>query len=339
VAAVSQLACTATFCIAAGVKLSGLPVYLVYSDATGTWSGPTNFPGAINTVTQVICTTDQCFALGADAGGNPLFTSYPSGSWTAPVGFPAGIVSVSQMACPDDSDCFATGSAGGSSSVLGLSSGAWSTVLPANLAAPTYTSGIACSDKNDCYVAAVSSSGDPEVLVGTRSWTLQSLPGIAANDATVSQVDLVPASGAPLVSEPVSPADLYYPNPTGYFLWAGGGSGAGSCAASPPAWQTPVLVIPGGNTKASPPMGLLAVLVVTPTGAPVPGATITATRTSCSGEGNVWPAGLTTGADGVAVIAAPPGTYALNVSLGAQNGPGSVQVSQNGSLSPVVVAD
>ena len=335
------IACTSSTCLVVGAGLLGHPpVYLTYADG-GAWSTASPITGLASgdSVGQMTCVASTCFALGTHAG-NPVSLSFATGAWTTLAAFPSGIATVSSLTCPDAAHCYATANASTSGTVIEYASSAWSIVLPNAVAAPTYMSGLSCTSSTTCYIAGTAASGAPEIITDAAgTWTPDLFSASLHSAAgTLANIDVFPASQTPTVQLLPSSPKVFYPSETGYLFWAdnypdaqaAANMGVTSCSNSANnGWLTPVAMTPGGTVTVGPGLGLLDVQIVSPTNrAPVPGVVVTATRNSCTGDAAQT---VTTNTDGIAVLAVPPGTYAVTTPLG---GTGTVTASQLGTLTP-----
>jgi hypothetical protein len=147
---------------------------------------------------------------------------------------------------------------------------------------------------------------------GTTSWTTQVAAATGRTNATILP-------------------NVLYPQPSGYTVVAGDcpneGNGAPSGSLLAPA---------GGTATTTVPLGLISLQLVNASGAPVSGASITLTSTTCgSGFADAYNLPVTDGY-GQSVISVPYGSYSYTVTIG---GSATAHTSVNLAVGPSTVVE
>jgi hypothetical protein len=129
-------------------------------------------------------------------------------------------------------------------------------------------------------------------VAGTTSWSPQVAAVFGHTDAT-------------------SLPNVLYPQTSGY------SAAAGDCTLEGNNEPTGSFVAPpGGTTSTTIPLGLLALQLVNSSGAPVSGASVTLTSTTCGASyADAYDMPVTDGY-GLSVISVPYGTYSYTVTIG-----------------------
>ena len=108
---------------------------------------------------------------------------------------------------------------------------------------------------------------------------------------------------------PTAP-NVLYPQSTGYSIAAGDCASEGTAAPS-----ATLNALPGGTATPTVPLALLPIQLLSSTGSPVSGATITLTSTSCPTGSDSYNLPVTDG-DGMTMTSVPYGSYSYTVTIG-----------------------
>jgi Tfp pilus assembly protein PilV len=314
------------------------------------WSNESTFPTGATSVTGLSCTASTCVAIGSTAAPVTVPVSPPlAAAWTADLSqsthdwttasgpnlTSSSVKAFSSVSCGqpgsgDTADCVisaTTTTATGQLLVGSLTNGSWAwnpATIPSGSSVRYYID-VACESAPSAsrsVCAAVGATPTGPIILTTSSgpsgsWTAQtpaSLPG-----ATVSGIPLETApAGTTNWSTQVTAGggtnattlpSVLFPQPNGYSIAAGDCLAEGTAAAI-----TPLGAAPGGNATATIPLGLLPLQVVNPTtGAPVSGATVTLTATTCGGSNGDHYSLPVTDAYGLTQTSVPYGTYSYTV--------------------------
>lgn len=288
VASLAQVVCPATTaCYAVGTAKSGTTTVPIVLSTSGTsWVADT-LPAAITNVTEVACPSRAtCYAIATTSTAATIISLSSATVWVAD-GLPA-TASLSSLSCATTAHCFATGTATAGSPtpavLLSLASTtSWiSDTLPSGVN-PVFFSGVACAQATcaapgGAKSGAVFLSGTPTGTVWTAS-TPATVTGMYLADTpiSISNANLKPTTTLELTAptSDVKKVGPLFPFPNGYSV------SAAECASEVTAASTQVTTLPGATVTAKLRMGLLPVEAVTATGAPLSGATVTAT-TACT---------------------------------------------------------
>ncbi len=347
VRSVGTLACpTATTCLATAVGDNAGPgdatvITVPVSPVGGsTWVPESTFPTGASTVTGISCTTTTCIAIGTATGAAAVWTADLTGAthaWSQATGFPSSVLAVTSVACGspalgDTADCAVaaiTSSPSGSGELLdgSLTNGSW-VWNPAPVPADEglqYLLGVSCmtpAAPGTATSAAVGATpGGPVVLTSANgpsgTWTDQTPGGLSGEVATGIPLEISPSdttswtTQVPAGQTPNATTlpNVLYPQPPGYSI------AAGDCPTE--ATSTAIANLnaqPGGIAQVTVPLGTIPLQLVTSTGAPVSGATVTLTSTTCGGADSynlpvTDPTGETT-------AAVPYGSYSYTVTQG-----------------------
>ncbi len=350
VSSVDEVTCpTSTECLAVATNSTSPtgPTILtatIGSSGASTWSDE-SFPSGAAAITGLSCTSTTCVAIGSMPGPTAaVWAGYltatphtwaliPSGA----NGIPTSVLAATSVACGqpatgDIADCViatSTSLAAPGQLLDGSFNGAWAWNFATPPPAPgvLYYTGVACesppsASRSTCAAAGATASG-PIIATAAHgpsgTWTAQtpaSLPG-----ATVTGIPLemtpagisnwttpISAGGTPNASQL---PNVLYPYASGYSL------AAGDCSAEANSTSiTPLTALPGGTATAVVPLGLLPLQVVNASGAPVSGATVVITSTSCGAPGDTYTLPVTD-ADGLTRTSVPYGNYSYTVTVGA----------------------
>ncbi len=366
VTALSTLECASTsHCYAAGKK-TGAAAIVSLQSITKTATTTTNkvvwtadpIQGAATSLTTLQCPgTSSCYATGTASTGPAIVSLYRSAStWTVDA-LPTGLAVVTGLTCPAATQCMATVLKRVAGTVLPAvlslaGSPTWQAVsLPAG-ARPLYLAGVACSSAASRCIAPGATATGPALLWSTLSGTLWHLTspngvtGMYVNDAPVAVYNsgLAPtttvevASPAP-TSGDVSSIGPLFPFASGYEV------GASACVGGVTATSPTVTSVPGTTFTSTPAktkvptaalsMGVLPVQVVSATGSPVAGATVTFTPTCARlapppGQANQTTFTLgTTDGTGEVGLAVMYGKYKLTATSGSLSVTDVVTVSKS----------
>ncbi len=315
----------------------------VANSGADTWTVESTFPTGGDQITSLDCTASTCLAVGTGADGSPAvwtgdLTTSPH-AWLQSQNIPPSVLAVTSASCGlpdsgDTADCILgvvtnDASAPGQllNGVLYGGSWVWNLVTPQTTSTVQYYLGVSCvspDTASDATCMAVGATGSGPVIVTTTSgpnggWTAQSDPG--GSGAVVNGIPLQtsPSSNTEWTTQVTATSaqagdstflpNVLYPDPGGYSL------SAGDCSdqATGPS-LTSLDALPGGTAQATVPLDLLSLQVVGPTGAPLPGATVTLTSTECS-QNDVYTL-PTSDAAGMTSSSLPYGSYTYTVSAG-----------------------
>ena len=269
-------------------------------------------------------------------------------------GIPSSVLGVTSVACGqpaagDTADCSITAATGlsapGQLLEGSLTGGVWAwnfSTAPSGSTVVYYT-GVACetppsAGRATCAAAGATATG-PIIVTSSHgpsgTWTTQT-PSSLANDASATGTSPLNATvtGVPLELTPADISNWTTPVvagaasnatsiPTNLYPYAGGYSvAAGDCQAEANSTSIASMTAPpGGTATATVPLGLLPLQVVTASGAPVAGATVVLTSTSCSPTGGDQYTLPVTDADGVTQTSVPFGNYSYSVTVGGRRPP------------------
>ena len=335
---------TATGDLASALDATVITGPIAPSGAT-TWTNESTFPPGAALVSGLSCTPTTCVATGTLPGSGSASVAVWTGDlttgthgWAQANSFPSTVAAVTSVACGhpasgDTADCLVAGSTGGSSGSGLLIDGsltggswAWNFVAPPSGVSVQFYTGVACqglpsSSGSNCAAAGATLTG-PVVLASSTgpagSWTNvtpSSLPGAkvsgipieTAPAGTTSWTTQVAAGHGTVTVLP----NVLYPQPGGYSVVAGDCAGEGNAA---PAGT--LTALPGGTGTTTVPLGLISLQLLGATGAPVSGASITLTSTTCgSGYADAYNMPVTDGY-GQSVISVPYGSYSYTVTQG-----------------------
>ncbi len=363
--ALTQVACpSANHCYAIGSESSSTSIVVSLSSVTATtvkWTTNT-LPSSISALSLLVCpATSTCYATGSSATGPAVVSLLATtDTWTTD-SLPTGMDSVSDLVCPSASKCAATGTAtvGGSARavILSLSSPtAWTEDTLSSSVVPVYFAGIACTATGPkCAAPGASTTGSVflSATLTSQSWTEGTetgLVGMSLDETPVSvyNADLSPSTTLEVVapaSGDVSDIGPLFPFTSGYEI------AATECAPQVTSTATAVSSVPGGTATSTLAMGLLPVEVESTSGAPVAGATVTATPTCTpltplDGSNRTKFTLEPTGPFGTSETAVMYGTYQITATSGSLSAKATVTVTKTDILvsgvadplpSPVVV--
>ncbi len=337
-----------TQCYAIGKAASG-PTIDSLSGVTGTtvtWTADT-FASTpkLSSLTVLECRGSTCVATGTTSTGPAIVSLYTSTSTWRADGIPAGVTAVTSLACPSGTQCEATAVATVTGApgavVLSLSSttGTWTTDTFPPGTDPLYLAGVACSAKTSMCAAPGATATDAVLLSSTLSGTTWQraapvgVTGMYVGDTPIAVYNpgLSPTETVEVASPTPTTGDVgsigpLFPFSSGYQV------GATACAAGITSTAPSVTSVPGTTFTAKPtgtrvptaalPMGLLPVEVLSRTGTPVAGATVTieptCTRlTAPTGQSDQTSFALgTTDGSGTTGLAVMYGTYVVTVTYG-----------------------
>ncbi len=296
-----------------------------------TWSNESTFPTGVGSVTGLSCTATTCMAIGSTGGTGAVWagdlTQSPH-AWSQVTNLPA-VPAVTSVACGhpaagDTADCDVA--VPGQLLDGSLTGGAWAwnptgPDLPSGASVQYYT-GVACetppsASKSTCAAVGATPVGP---MIATSStgpagpWTIQTPSSLSSATVAGIPVEITPANitnwtsaAAPGPTNATS-LGVLYPQALGYSVTAAG------CPAQ--AALTPVAslsALAGGSASATIPLGLLPLQVVSASGAPISGATVTLTSTLCPTDSYTLPV---TDAFGNSRTSVPFGTYSYTVTSG-----------------------
>ncbi len=345
VTAVGKVTCpTSTLCLAIAAGDSTSPSDPTILTATiaatpaapaaptaSTWSNESTFPTGAGSVTGLSCTSTTCMAIGSAGGTGAVWSGDLTQSphaWSQVTNLPT-VPTITSVACGqpaagDTADC---GIAVPGQLLDGsLTGGAWAwnpsgPALPSGVSVQYYT-GIACesppsASRSTCTAVGATPQG-PMIATSTNgphgSWAIQTPSSLSSATVTDIPLEITPAnitnwtSAAAPSQTNATTLPVLYPQPLGYSITAAG------CPAQ--ASLTPVAslsALAGGSASAIVPLGLLPLQVVSATGAPISGATVTLTSTLCPTDSYTLPV---TDAYGNSKTSVPFGTYSYTVTTG-----------------------
>ena len=312
------------------------------------------FPTGAGSITGISCTSTTCVAIGTSGGSAAVWTgdlTQSPDAW-APASIPPGSISAAtavacgQPATGETADCdvaVAHPSAPGQLLNGTLTGGLWNWNGLGGPSDIQYYIGVACEtppSASDSSCAAVGATASGPVITTSADgpsgpWTEEtpsSLPG-----ATVTGIPVETSAGnTGSWTNPVSAVQNQanattlgnlYPQPLGYAI------AAADCATeasdAPPATLS---ALAGGSASVTIPLGLLPLQVVSATGTPVGGATVTLTSAtpSCPTDTYALPA---TDPNGMSQTSVPYGAYSYTVTSGATSTTGIIQVGTNAVIS------
>jgi hypothetical protein len=351
VSTLTQIKCpSTTVCYAVGTASTTATILSLWS-VTGTtnkvtWTTDT-LPSAVTALTLLKCpSTSACYATGSSAAGPVIVSLLTATNWTTD-SLPSTVKSLSGLTCTSSSQCAATGTAtvGGNVRGVVLSLKApisWTQdALPSGIA-PVYFAGVACTSTGSTCAAPGASLTGAIFLSATlagATWekdTPSGLVGMSLDDTPISvyNVNLSPLTiqemAAPS-SGNVSAIGPLFPFTSGYQV------AAAECAAQVTPTATSVSSIPRGTATAALAMGLLPIEVVSATGVPVAGATVTITPactklTPPAGSADQTSFSLErTGPSGLSETAVMYGPYTVSVTSGALTATATITVAQTGT--------
>jgi len=345
---------TATGDLASPLDATVITGPVAASGAT-TWTNESTFPTGAATVSGLSCTPTTCVGIGSLPGSGSASVAVWTGdlttgihSWVQASNLPSNFTAVTSVACGhpatnDTADCLVAGTTGGSAGsgllVDGSQTGgswAWNSVFPPSGGSVQFYTGVACqslpsSSGSNCAATGSTLTG-PVVLASSTgpsgTWsnvTPASLPGakvsgipIETAPATTSSWTTQVAAGHGTVT--VLP-NVLYPQPGGYSVAAGDCNDEGNAALA-----GTLTAAPGGTGSATIPLGLLSLQLVNTSGAPVSGASITLTSTTCgSAYADAYNMPVTDGY-GQSAISVPFGSYSYSVT---QNGSSTAHTTVN----------
>ena len=319
-----------------------------------TWENEPMFPTGAGSITGISCTSTTCVAIGTSGGSAAVWTgdlTQSPDAW-APASIPPGSISAAtavacgQPATGETADCdvaVAHQSAPGQLLNGTLTGGLWNWNGLGGPSDIQYYIGVACEtppSASDSSCAAVGATASGPVITTSADgpsgpWTEEtpsSLPG-----ATVTGIPVETSAGnTGSWTNPVSAVQNQanattlgnlYPQPLGYAI------AAADCATeasdAPPATLS---ALAGGSASVTIPLGLLPLQVVSATGTPVGGATVTLTSAtpSCPTDTYTLPA---TDPNGMSQTSVPYGAYSYTVTSGATSTTGIIQVGTNAVIS------
>jgi Tfp pilus assembly protein PilV len=329
-----------------------------------TWTGESTFPTGASTVTGLSCTPTTCLAIGSLPGSGPTSVAVWTGDltpathgWVQANTFPSTLASVTSVACGhpatgDTADCLVAGTTGTSGTGLlvdgSLTGGswAWNSVSPPSGVAVQFYDDVACqslptSTGSACAAVGATLTG-PVVLASSSgpagTWTNvtpSSFPGAKVSGIPIETAPAGTSSWTPQLaaghgSVSVLPKALY-PQAGGYSVVAG------DCNLEGKDVPTGSLVaVPGGTGTATVPLGLLALQLVNNSGAPVSGATLTLTSTTCgTAYADAYTMPVTDGY-GLSVTSVPYGSYSYTVTV---NGTSAAHTAVNLTVGPSAVTE
>jgi hypothetical protein len=360
--------------IATGDLASPLDATVVTGPITGsgatTWVSESTFPTGAGTVTGVSCTSSTCVAIGSLSVAGTTTAAVWTGdltttphTWAQANSFPTTVAALTSVACgqpatTDSADCVLAGTASGASGggllidgALTTGSWAWNFISPPSGVSVQFYDDVACqsppsSTASNCAAIGSTLTG-PVILASANgpagSWTnvsptslggskVSGIPIETSVSGTTSWITQVAKGSTNATSLP----NPLYPQPSGY------AAAAGDCNAEGNNEPTGSFVAPpGGTTSTTIPLGLLALQLVNASGAPVSGASITLTSTTCGPSyADAYNMPVTDGY-GLSIISVPYGSYSYTVTIGTSStahttinlavGSSSVVDSVNGS--------
>jgi len=354
VTSLSQITCAGgASCLAIGSNAAG-PV-VVAGTATGgaqTFVADT-LPSGVSSLTQLTCAGGTaCLAIGASSSGAVVVAGTDSATTQTFVAdtLPAQVSSLTQLTCAGGTVCLVLGATGSGPTVLaGAVSAGLETFSSDSLPSVDFLSGLACFTAGStvtCEAPGASASGavvltDSSATSGADSWTSSSVSGpsglyLANLPISVNSTDLSSSFVACAAGTCGSSIGPLFPFANGYSV------GAGDCGAEVANGSALATSVPGATGGGAPdvtlPLGLLPIEVTTASGAPVAGATVTASvadpnipaNASCN-DGTVYSL-PTSGPDGMSELAAVYETYTVTVTVGSTTTPVTVQVTPYDSV-------
>lgn len=314
---------------------------------SSSWSVESTFPTTgVGSVSGISCTSTNCMAVGTASGVAAVWTAdlteNPDDWAQASLPTSLQVQAVSSVACgnptgADTASCVVAANTTGASSpgqllVGSLTGGSWawnSAIAPAGTV--DFFTGVACEappspSASACAAVGATPSG-PVILTSANgpqgTWTAQTPSSLPGATVTGIPLEIAPATTSSWTT-PVAAGGTTNATTLGMVLypWASGYSlVAGDCSAEATNFSTTTLsAAPGGPASAVVPLGLAALKLVTTSGAPVSGATITLTSTSCGANGDTYVLPVTDPA-GFTRTAVPYGTYSYTVNSGGMAAP------------------
>jgi hypothetical protein len=362
VTSLSQITCAGgTACLAIGSTSSAAVVVAGTDSPTTQTLVADPLPSGVASLSQLTCAGGTaCLAIGTGSSGAVVVAGTDSPTTQSFVAdtLPSGVASLSQLTCAGGTACLALGATGSGPTVIaGAVSAGPETFSSDSLPSVDFLSGLACFTSGStvsCEAPGAGSSGavviaDSDVTSGTDSWSSTAVSGpgglhLANLPISVNSTDLSSSFVACAAGTCGSSIGPLFPFANGYSV------GAGDCGGEVANGSALATTVPGATGGGAPnvtlPLGLLPIEVTTASGAPVAGATVTATvadplaQDAPCNDGTVYslPA---TGPDGMSELAAVYETYTVTVTSGSTHVSVTVQLTPNAttvtSQSPAIV--
>lgn len=317
------------------------------ASGSSAWSNESTFPTGSSSITGLSCTTTTCVAIGTNgvtSAGAPAAAVWTADltqathAWSQATGFPSSVTAVTSVACgqpsaTDTADCTIAAIQGSNGELIdgSLTNGSWAfsaSGLPSG-ATVQYFVGVACESpptaSNATCAAVGSTTAGPVILTSSvgpsGTWTNQTPTSLSGAAVTGIPVETMPAVStnnwttqvayeASPGTNPTTIPNVLYPESTGYSIAAGDCNSEGNSAPG-----ATLNALPGGTATPTVPLALLPIQLLNSTGAPVSGATITLTSTSCAGASDSYNLPVTDG-DGMTMTSVPYGSYSYTVTVG-----------------------
>jgi hypothetical protein len=303
------------------------------------WTNETSFPTGASSVTDISCASSTCVAIGTVPAGPAVWTGSVGGatdSWAQATSFPSGIAAVTSVACGivtsgDNGNCAvaAITSGAANSGVLlqgSLLNGGWAwnpVALPSGVSIQ-YFVGVSCENPTlptNATCAAVGATPSGPVVLATSNGTSGTWTNVTPLSLVGSTVTGISLQTAPAVTSSwttqvaagqaanaTTLPNVLYPAVNGYSI------STGDCSAEAVGPSALLNAAPGGTASATVPLGLLPIELVSVSGTPVVGATITLTSVGCPIV-DTYNLPVTDG-EGYTNASVPYGTYSYSVTSG-----------------------